>query len=125
MNTIPTHRKHEDHLLDYDGLAHLMYLMQAISFLFGGIPFVVAVFLNYVNMHHVKGTWLESHYKWQLETFWAGLLLVLIGLITTPFLIGFGVLFIASVWAIYRIFYGLFLLNKSKEVTTISKFPLI
>ncbi|MCK5121237.1 MAG: hypothetical protein KAQ91_04605 [Methylococcales bacterium] len=125
MNTIPTHRKHEDHLQDYDGLAHLMYLMQAISFLFGGIPFVIAVFLNYVNMHHVKGTWLESHYKWQLETFWVGLLLVLIGLITTPFLIGFGVLFIASAWAIYRIFYGLFILNKSKEVTTISKFPFI
>ena len=125
MNTLSSQRKHKDHILDYDGLAHLMYLMQAISFLFGGIPFVVAVFLNYANMHHVKGTWLESHYKWQLETFWVGLLLVLIGLITTPFLIGFGVLFIASAWTIYRIFYGLFILNKSKEVTTISKFPLI
>ena len=125
MNTLFTQRKHEDHLSDYGGLAHILYLMQAISFLFGGIPFVFAVFLNYVNLHHVKGTWLESHYKWQIETFWVGLFLVLIGLIALPFLIGFGVLFAATTWAIYRIAYGWFTLSRLKEVTTISKFPLI
>ena len=125
MNTLSTQRKHEDHILDYAGLAHLMYLMQAISFLFGGIPFVFAVFLNYVNMHHVKGTWLEAHYNWQIETFWVGLFLVLIGLITLPFLIGYGVLFVATTWAIYRIVYGWFTLSRLKEVTKISKFPLI
>ena len=125
MNTLSTQRKHEDHISDYGGLAHLMYLMQAISFLFGGIPFVFAVFLNYVNMHHVKGTWLESHYKWQIETFWVGLFLVLAGLITLPFLIGFAVLFVATIWAIYRIAYGWFTLSRLKEVTTVSKFPLV
>ena len=125
MNTLSTQRKHEDHLPDYDGLAHLMYLMQAISFLFGGIPFVFALYLNYVNMHHVKGTWLESHYKWQVETFWVGLLLVLIGLITLPFLIGYGVLFVATTWAIYRIAFGWFTLSRLKEVTTVSKFSLV
>ncbi|MCK5189506.1 MAG: hypothetical protein KAR12_05580 [Methylococcales bacterium] len=125
MNILFTRHKHEDHSSDYEGLAHLMYLMQAISFLFGGIPFVFAVFLNYVNMHHVKGTWLESHYKWQIETFWVGLFLVLAGLITLPFLIGFAVLFVATIWAIYRIAYGWITLSRLKEITTISKFPLI
>ena len=125
MNILSTHHKHEDHSADYEGLAQLMYLMQAISFLFGGIPFVFALYLNYVNMHHVKGTWLESHYKWQIETFWVGLFLVLVGLITLPFLIGFGVLFVATIWAIYRIIYGWIILSRLKEVTTISKFPLI
>ena len=125
MNTLSSQRKHKDHISDYDGLAHLMYLMQVASFWFGGIPFVIAVFLNYVNMRHVKGTWLESHYKWQVETFWIGLLLVLIGLITLPFLIGYAVLFVVTIWAIYRIVYGWIILNKSKEVTTISRFPFI
>ena len=125
MNTLSTHHKHEGHSSDYQGLAHLVYLMQAISFLFGGIPFVFAVFLNHVNMHHVKGTWLESHYKWQIETFWIGLFLVLVGLITLPFLIGFGVLFVAVPWAIYRIVHGWISLSRLKEITTISKFPLI
>ena len=125
MDSLSTQRKQEDHLSDYDGLAHLMYLMQAISFLFGGIPFVFAVFLNYVNMKHVKGTWLESHYKWQIETFWVGLFFVLIGLMTLSFLIGFVVLFVVVIWAIYRIIYGWIMLNNSDAVTTISKFPLI
>ena len=125
MNALTRYRKHENHLLDYDGLAHLMYLMQAISFLFGGIPFVTAVFLNYLNIHHVKGTWLESHYRWQLETFWVGLVVVLLGLATTPFLIGFPVLFVAVSWVVYRIAYGWFILNRSQEIKTISKFPLV
>ena len=125
MNEDGEYRKHEDHLLDYDGLAHLMYLMQAISFLFGGIPFVVAVFLNYLNRHHVEGTWLQSHYRWQLETFWVGLVVVLLGLATTPFLIGFPVLFVAVSWVVYRIAYGWFILNRSQEIKTISKFPLV
>jgi len=119
------HREHEDHLLDYEGLAQIMNLLQLISFLFGGIPFVFAVFLNYVNRHHVKDTWLDSHYKWQLETFWVGLIFAVVGLMTTPFIIGFAVLFFGVVWVLYRIIYGGLVLYKSKEITTISKFPLI
>lgn len=125
MNTVKKDRKHKSHLLDYDGLAHLMYLMQVISFLFGGIPFVMAVFLNYVNMHHVKGTWLESHYKWQTETFWVGLVLSVIGVMTIPFLVGFAILFVAVIWVVYRILYGWYTLNNSNAITTLTKYPLI
>jgi len=122
MNTLTSHHKHESHLTDYDGLAHLMYLMQALSFLFGGIPFVTAVILNYLNRHHVQGTWLESHYTWQNETFWVGLVLVLIGVATLPFLIGFVILTSTVIWVIHRIIYGWIALNKSKEVIAFSKF---
>ncbi len=125
MNTFITHHKHEDHSSDYEGLAGIIYLLQALAFFLGGMTFIIAVILNYLNMHHVKGTWLESHFKWQIETFWLALALVLIGSITLPFLIGFVVLSGAAIWVIHRIVYGWITLNKSKEVTTISKFPLI
>ena len=125
MNTLSTHHKHKDHSSDYEGLANLIYLMQALAFLLGGIPFIIAVVLGYLNRHHFKGTWLESHYIWQINTFWVALALVIIGTLTLPYLIGFVVLIAATIWTIYRIVYGWFTLNRSKEVTTVSKFPLV
>jgi len=125
MNTLTTQRKHEDHSADYVGLAGLIYLLQALAFFLGGMTFIVAVILNYLNIHHVKGTWVESHFKWQIETFWVALALVLIGSSTLPFLIGFVVIFGAVIWIIHRIVYGWVSLNKSKEVTPKSRFPLI
>jgi uncharacterized membrane protein len=125
MNTLSTHRKHENHSSDYEGLASIIYFLQALAFLLGGMTFIIAVILNYLNMHHVKGTWLESHYKWQIETFWFALLFVLVGTATLPFLIGFVVLAGGTIWTVHRIAYGWITLNKSKEVTKISKFPLI
>jgi len=125
MNTLTTHRKHEDHSSDYEGLAGIIYLLQALAFFLGGMTFFIAVILNYLNMHQVKGTWLESHFKWQIETFWVALVLVLFGSITLPFFIGFVVIFAAVIWIIHRIVYGWIALNKSREVTAFSKFPLI
>ena len=116
MNTLTTHHKHEDHSSDYEGLVGIIYLLQALAFFLGGITFIIAVILNYLNMHHVKGTWLESHFKWQINTFWVALALVLIGSSTLPFLIGFVVLFGATIWVIHRIVYGWITLNKSLEV---------
>ena len=116
MYTLTTHHKHEDHSSDYEGLAGIIYLLQALAFFLGGITFIIAVILNYLNMHHVKGTWLESHYKWQINTFWVALLLVIIGVLTMPYLIGFVVLIGATIWVIHRIAYGWITLNKSLEV---------
>ena len=56
MNTLSTHHNHEDHSSGYEGLAGIVYLLQALAFLLGGITFVIAVILNYVNRHHVKDT---------------------------------------------------------------------
>ncbi len=125
MNAFSTHRNHKSHSSDYEGLVSIIYLLQALAFLLGGMTFIIAVALNYLNMHHVKGTWLESHFRWQIETFWFALLLVLIATATLPFLFGFVVLAGAVIWTIHRIVYGWIALNKSKKVTTISKFPLI
>ena len=66
---------------------HVMYALHAVSafggllgsatiiygFLFGW-PSIVAVIINYVTRDRVRGTWLESHWRWQLRTFWFALL---------------------------------------------------
>src|SRR5205085_7139166 len=48
-----------------------------------GWPSIPAVILNYVKRDEVKGTWLESHFRWQIRTFrygalWVGLCLAFV-----------------------------------------------
>jgi uncharacterized membrane protein len=50
-------------------IAWIVYVLQAISG-FLGFTFIVAVIINYVKRSEVKGTWLESHFTWQIRTFW-------------------------------------------------------
>jgi uncharacterized membrane protein len=64
------------------------------------------VIINYVKQDDVRGSWLETHFRWQKSTFWYGLLWTLLGLVTLPFLIGYMVLTGVTVWLIYRIARG-------------------
>ena len=83
------------------------------SFLFGW-PSIIAVIINYVKRSEVRGTWLESHFTWQIRTFWLALLwAVIVGLVSLPLafiLVGIGTwiagMFVLGVWAIYRIARG-------------------
>ena len=94
-------------------LAIAVYALQAAGF-FVGITWVVAVVINYIKREEVAGTWLESHFSWQIRTFWYALLWALIvALVSLPLaviLVGIGTwvagLFILGVWAIYRIARG-------------------
>ena len=83
------------------------------SFLFG-LPSILAVILNYVKRSDVRGTFLESHFRWQIRTFWFALLwIALATLISVPFmlvLVGFLTLAVAAVvvglWVLYRVIRG-------------------
>lgn len=119
MNTYSTHHHHEDHSSDYRNLASAIYLLQALAFLLGGITFIITVVLGYLNQNHVKDTWLESHYTWQIKTFWVTLALVVAGTLTLPMLIGYIILAGDLIWTIHRIAYGWITLGRSKEVKPI------
>jgi uncharacterized membrane protein len=79
------------------------------SFLFGW-PSIIAVIINYVTRDNVSGTWLESHWRWQLRTFWiaaawalgAGILMV------TIFGIPFALIIVVAlgIWLLYRVIRG-------------------
>ena len=55
-----------------------------------GWPSIIAVILNYVKRGDVRGTWLESHFRWQIRTFWFGLLWVLLCVLFVIMTLGIG-----------------------------------
>src|SRR5512145_666020 len=83
------------------------------AFLFGW-PSIIAVIINYVKRGDARGTWLESHFTWQIRTFWFAmlwaLLIVCTGFLLAIVLVGIAVwivgLFVLGIWAIYRIARG-------------------
>jgi uncharacterized membrane protein len=93
------------------------------SFVFGW-PSIIAVVINYVKRGEARGTWLESHFTWQIRTFWFALLwsavVFVVGLPLTLVIVGFAVwivgFFLLGIWAIYRIARGWMALNARRAV---------
>lgn len=83
------------------------------SFVFG-LPSIVAVILNYAKRSEARGTWLASHFSWQIRTFWfAFLWSVMVFVISAPLmfiLIGFATAWLGIVlvglWVSYRVLRG-------------------
>lgn len=105
------------------GLAHVIYALHAFSALAGlagtmfvvtaflfGWPSIIAVILNYVKQGDVRGTFLESHFRWQIRTFWFSLLWGLIALVLAFTLIGIplavALAVVVGLWILYRIVRG-------------------
>ncbi len=97
-------------------LAVMVYILQALSFFLGGISGLVGVIINYVKMDDVQGTWIESHFRWQIRTFWIGLLWTVIGVVTTMIIIGWFILLGIAIWIIFRIVKGALALNDGKTI---------
>jgi uncharacterized membrane protein len=94
---------------------YAVYILLALSFITLITP-VIGVIINYVKDEDVRGSWLESHFRWQKATFWYGLLWMVLGVLTTPLLIGYGVLAVVTIWLIYRIARGWIFLVDGKEM---------
>ena len=92
-----------------------VYILYALSY-FTGITAIIGIVINYVKREEVAGTWLESHFRWQIRTFWFGLLWAVIGAATIVILIGFAILFANFIWIIYRIVKGWLNLNDNKPM---------
>jgi len=114
-------------------VTHLVYALHALSLLIGvttaativgafvfGVPSIIAVVINYVKGGEAKGTFLESHFRWQIRTFWFALLWCVIGGMLFITIVGIplalAVFFGAGVWAIYRIARGWLALRDRKPM---------
>jgi uncharacterized membrane protein len=106
----------EEKLKSLKTLTMVIYALQAAGFITGGLGFIVAVVVNYIKNEEVAGTPYESHFRWQIRTFWFGLLFGVIGAVTTLILVGFVILFANTIWVIYRIAKGWLNLNDNKPV---------
>lgn len=93
----------------------VVYALQAASFLFG-ITFIIAVIINYVKKPDVQGTWLESHFRWQIRTFWFGLLWSALGLLTAFVGVGYIILAANGIWILYRIVKGWLRLADTRDM---------
>ena len=114
-------------------LTHIIYGLHAVAvgvgvtsaatvaggFVFG-LPSLIAVFINYLKRGDVKGTWLESHFRWQIRTFWfTALWLVVYGLLIIT-LIGIPIAWILiallGLWVAYRVIRGWVALADTRPV---------
>jgi len=106
-------------------LTHVIYALHAFSLVTGiigaativgafltGWPSILAVILNYAKRREVRGTWLELHFRWQIRTFWFGLLWVTLCALFIIATLGIGLLIawlplsLVGLWFIYRIARG-------------------
>ena len=77
-----------------------------------GWPSILAVILNYVKRGEARGTWLESHFRWQIRTFWFGLLWVVLCGLVVVLTLGVGIIVVwlplgvVTIWLVYRIARG-------------------
>jgi uncharacterized membrane protein len=116
-------------------VTHLVYGLHTFSLLTGiigaatvvgafltGWPSIIAVILNYAKRSEARGTWLESHFRWQIRTFWFGVLwvalccLFIIGTLGIGILIAWLPLVFITLWFIYRIARGWLALNDRRPM---------
>ncbi|MFN7086268.1 MAG: DUF4870 family protein [Burkholderiales bacterium] len=117
-------------------LTHVIYALHAFSAITGltsaafvvtaflsGWPSIIAVILNYAKRNEVRGTYLDSHFGWQIRTFWYAVLWFLIGvlLIATVIggVIGVPLLVVAGLWVLYRIGRGWLALFDHKPLPSV------
>lgn len=105
-----------DKLSSLKTVTTVVYALQAAGFITGGLGWIVAVVVNYVKREEVAGTWLESHFRWQIRTFWFGLLWGVLGGLLVIVFVGFAVLFANMIWIIYRIVKGWLNLNENRPM---------
>lgn len=108
-------------------VAKVVYLLHGLSIIVGvatggtilgaflfGWPSIVAVILNYVMRSDARGTYADSHFSWQIRTFWYAFLFAVIvgivGFILSFFYVGLVIwfvgFFVMSIWVGYRIIRG-------------------
>jgi uncharacterized membrane protein len=116
-------------------LTHVIYALHALSLLSGiigaatvvgafltGWPSLIAVILNYVKRSEARGTWLESHFRWQIRTFWFGLLWAALCGIFVVLTLGIGILVawiplaVVGLWFIYRVVRGWLALSERRPM---------
>ncbi|MBF5009292.1 DUF4870 family protein [Burkholderia pseudomultivorans] len=111
-------------------LTHVLYALYALHWFSGGITSVIAVIVNYVKRDDAAGTPYAAHFEWQIRTFWrtliayaigVALILTVIGIVVSPTILlpvvlGGMVMFVTSLWTLYRIIKGWLYLYDNKAL---------
>lgn len=95
----------------------IVYILQALFFVFVVTPIFGAI-INYIKRDDLQNSRYQSHYRWQQNTFWFGLMWSVLASLTAFFLIGYVVFFVLGFWYVYRIVKGWIYLSDGKELYT-------
>lgn len=112
---LPANGKTPEELAGLKNIVLVVYALQALSFLWG-VTAIIGIVIDYVKREDAVGTIYESHFNWQIRSFWWALLWLVVGMVLIFVGIGFIVLFAAWVWMIYRVVKGWLKLNEGKPV---------
>lgn len=115
MTDLTTEGTTEERLRSNKTLTWIIYGLYAASFIVG-VTSIAAIIMNYVKRGDVVGTYLESHFTWQIRTFWISLIAACVGVLLMIVLIGWIVLIADMIWVIYRLVIGAIRLNENRPV---------
>lgn len=91
-------------------LTFIIYALYLASF-FVGITALAAIIINYLKKDEVANTYLATHFRWQIRTFWFGVLWAAIGAISLTIGVGVIILIANGIWLLYRMIRGVLALN--------------
>ena len=94
--------------------AMVIYILYLAGFVVG-ITSIIGIVMAYLNRGKAGG-FVESHYTWQIRTFWIGLLYSVIALVLAVIAIGFLLMFAVAVWVIVRVVKGLMALSRNEPI---------
>jgi uncharacterized membrane protein len=111
-------------------LTFVLYAFYIAAIFSAGILAIVALFINYLKYDSVRGTLLESHFKWQLRSFWWYLLWNIAALLCASSLIliyhsawwasmpviALSIVVVAWIWHVYRCIKGLIYLTENRAM---------
>jgi uncharacterized membrane protein len=116
MSEVSTNQTDDERLQSLKKLALAVYLCQVLAFALAGLPLLVGAVINFMKRDEVQGTWLESHFDWQIKTVWIALAGLALSGLTFEFGVGFFILIATVVLMVYRIVVGWTALNADKPV---------
>jgi uncharacterized membrane protein len=121
-------------LIEYTHWIYALYALSVVSALLTtrsvalrfafGLPSLIAIIMGYLRRAQVRGTWLETHFRWQIRTFWFALLwIVVTSIVAAPllligigFLLGLVGLGLVGLWVIYRVARGWLALREARPM---------
>lgn len=116
MNDLSTAGKNTEELESLKRLTAIVYLCQILTFALAGLPLLIGVAINFINRNAVAGTWLESHFNWQINTAWVALAGFALSGLTFGIGIGFFILIPTVLLLVYRIVIGWTTLTADKPI---------
>ena len=116
MNDESSDQKKADKLKSLKQITAIVYLCQVLAFALAGLPLLVGVAINFLKRKEVEGTWLESHFNWQIKTVWMTLAGFALAGLTFEIGLGIFILIPTVMLLVYRIVVGWNALNSDEPV---------